>query len=56
MKVIVAKSGVTLGTFPLPCVVSGLKTLKTKHMKTLSQDGVLLPCVTARTSQFCLKV
>ena len=35
MKVIVAERGVTLRTFSLPRVVSGLQALKTEHVKAL---------------------
>lgn len=55
MEVVVAKRCVTLGAFSLSCVVSGLQTLKTEHVKTLGQDGVLLTGVTTRTSQLRLK-
>ena len=55
MEIVIAKGGVTLGTFPLPRVVSRLQTLETEHVETLGQDGVFLPCVAAWTGQLCLK-
>ena len=55
MKVVVAERSVTLGTFSLPCVVPGLKALKTEHVKALCQNGVFLTGITTRTRQLCLK-
>lgn len=49
MEVIVSKRSITLGAFPLPRVVSGLQTLKTEHVKTFGQDGVLLASITTWT-------
>ena len=55
MKIVIAKGSIAFGAFPLPRVVPGLQTLKTEHVETFGQDGVLLARVTAWTSQLRLK-
>ena len=55
MKVVVTKRCVTLGTFPLPCVVSRFQTLEAEHVKTFGQDGVLHASVAAWTGQLRLQ-
>ena len=48
MKVTLSKGSIAFRAFSLSRVISEFKTLKTKDVITLCQDGVLLPDVTNR--------
>lgn len=55
MKIVPAKSSVTLWTLPLSCLVSGFDAIHTEHMEAFGKHGILVVHIATGTSKLRLK-